>query len=409
MLNKLWFSFFALAFIACLYQSLWLGHSSVFNDVVNALFSMAKTSVDIALGLIGVMCLWLGLFRIVEHAGLVQKLSLLLGPLFKRLMPDVPQGHPAHSAITMNLAANMLGLDNAATPLGIKAMQSLQTLNPTPNTASNAQILFLVLNTSSVTLLPVTIFMYRAQAGAASPTDVFLPILIATSCSTLVGLLAVAWFQKIRLLEPVVLAYFGGFTALMATLFTAIASVPAAELSRYSSLTANVILLSFIVGVISYAHWRKLHVYEVFIDGAKEGFNTAVNLIPYLVAMLVAIAALRASGVLTLFTDAIAFMLGHLGLPTDFVASLPTGLMKPFSGSGSRALMLESFTSYGADSLVARISATMQGSTETTFYVLAVYFGSVGIRFGRHAVICGLLADAAGIIAAVICGYWFFA
>ena len=408
MLNQLWFAFFFLAFISCLYQSIFLGNPEVFNEVVSALFSMAETSVNIALGLIGIMCLWLGIFRIAEQSKLINLLSKALSPLLSRLMPEVPRDHPAQSAITMNLAANMLGLDNAATPLGIKAMQSLQTLNTNPMTATNAQILFLVLNTSSVTLLPVTIFMYRAQAGAASATDVFLPILIATCSSTFAGLLAVSYVQKIKLLQPVILAYLLGFAFFMAVLLFSIASVDAADLSAYSSLTANIILLSFIVGVISYAAWKKLEVYELFVEGAKEGFGTAIGIIPYLVAMLVAIAALRASGVMNLLIVGVAVVISAMGLPTDFVASLPTGLMKPFSGSGSRALMLESFETYGVDSLIGRMTSVMQGSTETTFYVLAVYFGSVGIRYGRHAVACGLIADLAGIIAAIFCTYLFF-
>ncbi len=408
MLNRLWFSFFVISFIACLYQTLFLDDASVFNDVVTALFSMAQTSVNIALGLIGIMCLWLGLFRIMEQSGLIHILSKALAPLFSRLMPDVPRDHPAHSAITMNLAANMLGLDNAATPLGIKAMQSLQTLNDTPHSATNAQILFLVLNTSSVTLLPVTIFMYRAQAGAASATDVFLPILIATCTSTIVGLLTVSWFQKIKLYQPVIMLYLLGFATFMAGLFYCIASMSSKDLAAYSSLSANMILFTFIVAVISYAAWKKQPVYEQFVDGAKEGFSTAISLIPYLVAMLVAIAALRASGVMDIVIQTVAHIVALFGLPTDFVASLPTGIMKPFSGSGSRALMLESFDTYGVDSLIGRMTSVMQGSTETTFYVLAVYFGSVGIRYGRHAIICGLAADSAGIIAAILCSYWFF-
>lgn len=408
MLNRLWFSFFLLSFLACLYQTFFLDNTAVFNDVVSALFSMAETSVNIAFGLIGIMCLWLGIFKIAEHSKLIHLLSKGLSPLLSRLMPDVPKDHPAQAAITMNLAANILGLDNAATPLGIKAMQSLQTLNTTPLSASNAQILFLVLNTSSVTLLPVTIFMYRAQAGAVSATDVFLPILIATCCSTFAGLMAVAYVQKIKLWQPVIIAYFAGFALFMAILLFSITSMNAADLSAYSSLTANIILLSFIVGVISYAAWKKLEVYELFVEGAKEGFSTAVSIIPYLVAMLVAIAALRASGVLDLFIQAIAFLASAAGLPTDFVAALPTGMMKPFSGSGSRALMLESFETYGVDSFIGRMTSVMQGSTETTFYVLAVYFGSVGIRYGRHAVVCGLIADFAGIFAAICCTYLFF-
>ena len=408
MLNRLWFSFFFLSFIACLYQTFFLDNAAVFNDVVSALFAMAETSVNIALGLIGIMCLWLGIFKIAEHSRLIHLLSKALSPLLSRLMPDVPKDHPAHAAITMNLAANIFGLDNAATPLGIKAMQSLQTLNTNPTTATNAQILFLVLNTSSVTLLPVTIFMYRAQAGAASATDIFLPILIATSCSTMAGLFAVSYVQKIKLYQPVILAYLLGFAFFMAVMLFSIASMDAADLSAYSSLTANIILFSFIVGVISYAAWKKLEVYELFVEGAKEGFSTAITIIPYLVAMLVAIAALRASGVLDLIIQSIAFLAAGIGLPTDFVESLPTGLMKPFSGSGSRALMLESFETYGVDSLTGRMTSVMQGSTETTFYVLAVYFGSVGIRYGRHAVACGLIADFAGIFAAICCTYVFF-
>jgi spore maturation protein SpmA len=409
MLNRLWISFFLLSFASCVYQWLFLGNAAVFTEVVSALFAMAKTSVDIAIGLIGIMCLWLGIFKIAEHSRLVDIVGKLLAPLLTRLMPEVPKGHEAHSAITMNMAANVLGLDNAATPLGIKAMQSLQSLNPTPLIASNAQILFLVLNTSSVTLLPVTIFMYRAQAQAASATDVFLPILLATSCSTLAGLLAVAVVQKIKLYQPVVLAYLLGFSLLMSSLMLGLQSLPAEQLADYSSFTANVILLSFIVSVIAYGAYKKHEVYELFIEGAKDGFSTAIGIIPYLVAMLVAIAALRASGVLDVCISAIAFMAQGMGLPTDFVAALPTGLMKPFSGSGSRALMLESFQVYGVDSLIGRMTAVMQGSTETTFYVLAVYFGSVGIRYGRHAVACGLIADAAGIIAAIVFSYVFFA
>ena len=408
MLNRLWVSFFLLSFIACLYQSLVLGNTAVFTEVMQAVFDMAQTSVTIAIGLVGIMCLWLGIFSIAEHSKLVDILGKGLMPLFTRLMPEVPKGHAAHSAVTMNLAANMLGLDNAATPLGIKAMQSLQTLNPRPFVASNAQILFLVLNTSSVTLLPVTVFMYRSQAGAASATDVFIPILLATSASTFCGLLAVAKVQKIRLLDPVILAYFAGFALLMSALVIGISSLPAEKLADFSSLLANSILFSFIVAVIAYGAWKRLEVYERFVDGAKEGFTTAVHIIPYLVAMLVAIATLRASGVMDLVIHGIGALVTLAGLPDDFVAALPTGFMKPFSGSGARAMMLESFNNYGVDSFTGRLSAIMQGSTETTFYVLAVYFGSVGIRYGRHAIACGLIADSAGIIAAIFLGYWFF-
>lgn len=408
MLNRLWLGFFIASFIACLYQTLFLDNSAVFTDVSQAIFSMASTSVDIAIGLIGIMCLWLGIFNVLEQSHLIEKISRLLQPLFRHLMPEVPTNHPAQGAITMNLAANLLGLDNAATPMGIKAMQSLQTINPQKNTASNAQILFLVLNTSSVTLLPVTIFMYRAQAGSASATDVFLPILISTCGSTLAGLFAVSCVQKIKLYHPVVLAYLAGFALFMALLLTTVVNMPSAELSQFSSFTANTILFSFIVFSLLYGSYKKLPVYELFIDGAKQGFETAINLLPYLLAMLIAIAALRASGVLGVIIQTISFILVQLNLPTDFVEALPTGFMQPFSGSGARAMMLESFDNHGVDSFIGRLTSIMQGSTETTFYVLAVYFGSVGIRYGRHAVACGLIADVTGIIIAVLSCYWFF-
>lgn len=408
MLNHLWLSFFLLSFISCLYQFFVLGNAAIFSTVMDALFAMAQTSVNIALGLVGVMCVWLGFFRIAEQSRLVDIIGRGLAPLFAHLMPDVPRNHPAQSAITMNLAANMLGLDNAATPMGIKAMQELQKLNPTPERASNAQILFLVLNTSSVTLLPVTIFMYRGQAGSASPTDVFLPILIATCCSTIAGLLAVSWLQKIKLYHPVIMAYALAAMALMTSLLFGLSSMSSDQISAFSSLSANVILLLFIIGILLYGYVKKRPIYEDFVEGAKEGFSTAIQLIPYLVAMLIAIAVLRASGVLDLIIDGIAALLTLFGLPTDFVGALPTGLMKPFSGSGSRAMMLESFNHYGVDSFVGRLSSIMQGSTETTFYVLAVYFGAVGIRHGRHAVACGLTSDIAGITASIFCAYWFF-
>lgn len=408
MLNRLWLSFFCLSFIACLYQALLLGNSAIFSQVIDALFAMAQTAVNIAFALVGIMCVWLGFFRIAEQSQLVNVLAKLLAPLFAHLMPEVPKNHPAQSAVTMNLAANALGLDNAATPMGIKAMQELQTLNPNKTTASNAQILFLVLNTSSVTLLPVTIFMYRAQAGSAAPTDVFLPILLATSCSTLAGLLAVSWFQKIKLYHPIVLAYGLAFTAFMTTLLWGLSNLNSEQISHFSSLSANFILCAFIALILIYGYLKKRPVYEDFIDGAKEGFTTAISLIPYLVAMLIAIAVLRASGVLDLFIALIAQAFNFFDLPTDFIAGLPTGLMKPFSGSGARAMMLESFEHYGVDSFVGRLTSIMQGSTETTFYVLAIYFGSVGIRHGRHAVACGLISDAAGISAAILCAYWFF-
>ena len=407
MLNRLWFSFFLIGFIACVYQTM-IGNTEVFNLVMASVFHMSKVAVEIAIGLVGLMCFWLGLFKVIEQAGLIQYLSRALAPLFAVIMPEVPKNHPAQSAITMNLAANMLGLDNAATPIGIKAMQSLQSLNPLKNTASNAQILFLVLNTSSVTLLPVTIFMYRAQAGAASSTDVFLPILLATSASSFVGLISVAAIQRLPIYKPVVMAYFSVFALLVAGLCLTIQTLSHEVLQLYSSLSANILLFSFIMFALGFAYVKKLDVYEQFIEGAKEGFKTAIDLIPFLLAMLVAIGVLRSSGALNLLTSGLGYLLSLAHWPEEIAEALPTAFMKPFSGSGSRAMMLESFNHFGVDSLVGRMTSVMQGSTETTFYVIAVYFGAVGIKFGRHAIFCGLLADLAGLSAAVVISTLFF-
>jgi spore maturation protein SpmA len=408
MLAQIWFGFFAAAFIAALYQWLINGQAAVFTDIMQSTFDMAALSVEIAIGLIGVMCLWLGFFRIAEQSGLMTVLARLLEPLFVRLMPEVPRGHTAHGSITMNVAANMLGLDNAATPMGLKAMQDLQQLNPSSDTASNAQILFLVLNTSSVTLLPVTIFMYRAQQGAADPTAVFIPILLATSASTLAGLAAVAWVQRIRLFDKIVLLYLFSFAALMALLATVLLAQPAEKMTTTSSLLGNFILFSVVMLFLIAGWWRNINVYDAFIEGAKQGFDVAVRLIPFLVGMLVAIGVLRASGVLDGIIAALEWGLAALGLNTDFIQALPTALMKPLSGSGARAMMLETMNNFGVDSFAATVSAIMQGSTETTFYVLAVYFGSVGIRHVRHAISCALIADVAGILTSIIVGYWFF-
>lgn len=408
MLAHIWFGFFAVAFISAIYQWLVNGHAAIFTEIMQSTFDMAALSVEIAIGLIGVLCLWLGFFRIAEMSGLINVLSRALEPLFTRLMPEVPRGHASHGSITMNVAANMLGLDNAATPMGLKAMKDLQQLNPNRDTASNAQILFLVLNTSSVTLLPVTIFMYRAQQGAADPTAVFIPILMATSASTLAGLTAVAWVQRIKLFDKVILAYLFGFAVLMAMLATLLLAQPAEQMASTSSLLGNLILFSIIMLFLGAGWWRKINVYDAFIDGAKEGFDVAVRLIPFLVGMLVAIGVLRASGVLDGLIVGLEFMLSSIGVNTDFIQALPTALMKPLSGSGARAMMLETMNNFGVDSFPATISAIMQGSTETTFYVLAVYFGSVGIRHVRHAVSCALIADAAGILTSIIVGYWFF-
>ncbi len=408
MLVHIWFGFFAVAFVTALYQWLINGHAEIFSLLIQSTFDMAALGVEIAIGLIGVLCLWLGFFKIAENSGLISILARGLEPLFMKLMPEVPKGHPAHGSITMNIAANMLGLDNAATPMGLKAMQDLQTLNPGKDTASNAQILFLVLNTSSVTLLPITIFMYRAQQGSTEPTAIFIPILLATSASTLVGLAAVAYVQKLRLFNKVVLSYFAGFTLLLASLATYLASQPAEEMSATSSLLGNLILFSLIMLFLSYGWRKKVNVYDAFIEGAKQGFEVAIKLIPYLVGMLVAIGVLRSSGALDGLLVGIEYLLTLMGFNTDFVQALPTAFMKPLSGSGARAMMLETMNTHGVDSFPATLAAIMQGSTETTFYVLAVYFGSVGIKHVRHAIACALLADVAGITVATMAGYWFF-
>lgn len=408
MLSRLWFSFFFLSFVACFYQWRVLDNPGIYSVVVKASFDMAKLAVEIAIGLIGVMCLWLGIFKVAEAAGLIDALAKLLSPLFERLMPEIPKGHPAIGSVTMNLSANLLGLDNAATPMGLKAMQDMQALNSEKSVASNPQILFLVLNTSSVTLLPITIFLYRAQMGAAEPTSVFLPIILATSTSTLVGLLAVAWIQKLKLFDWVVLSYFFGFALLISSLLYAVQTQPAAEMNTFSNLLGNLALLTVIVGILGIGVLKNVPIYEVFIDGAREGVSVCVKIVPYLVAMLVGIGMLRASGVLDLGVEGLTLFFTSIGMNTDFVSALPTALMKPFSGSGSRAMMIETMNNYGVDSFPAKIAAIVQGSTETTFYVLAVYFGSVGIQQVRHAVFCGLLADFAGIIAAILLGYWFF-
>ncbi|MCH2546015.1 MAG: spore maturation protein [Alphaproteobacteria bacterium] len=409
MLNHLWFSFFAIAFLSGMFHWLVLGNSEIWVALVQSTFSMATTAFDISLGLVGILCLWLGLFAIAREAGLIQHIARGLNPLFRHLFPEVPQNHPAQASMTMNMAANMLGLDNAATPLGLKAMQELQALNPVKNIATNAQILFLVINTSSITLLPVTIFMYRAQLGAADPTSVFLPILFATSFSTFVGIMAVAWVQKLPIFNRIVLAYFGGFAIFLSAIAVYISALSTEEQTRQSTLAGNLIIFCIITCFI-FAGWRKkVPVYEVFVEGAKEGFEVAIRIIPYLVAMLVAIGVLRASGALDGALWVIERGVLALGLNADFVPALPTAFMKPFSGSGARAMLIETMNNYGVDSFPALLSATIQGSTETTFYVLAVYFGSVGITQTRHAIACGLLADVAGITAAIGVGYLFFA
>lgn len=408
MLNGLWLSFFLVAAVAGLSRWLIGDDPAVFAAMVESLFAMAKLSVDVMILLFGTLTLWLGLLRIAEKAGLVEALARLLGPLFARLMPEVPRGHPALGLITMNFAANGLGLDNAATPIGLKAMRALQELNPSSTTASNAQILFLVLNASSLTLLPVTIFMYRAQQGAEDPTLVFLPILLATSASSLVGLLSVAFMQRLRLWDPVVLAYLLPGAALLGLFMAVLGTMSATALGALSSLTGNLTLFGIIVLFLLLGALKKVPIYEEFIEGAKEGFDVAKSLLPYLVAMLCAIGVLRASGALDFGLDGIRWLLDMLGWDTRFVEALPTAMVKPFSGSAARAMLIETMQSQGVDSFPALVAATVQGSTETTFYVLAVYFGAVGIQRVRHAVGCALLAEFAGVVAAISVCYWFF-
>lgn len=408
MLNMLWLGFFLVAAVAALAQWLVGGQPQVFAAMVQALFAMAKLSVEVMVLLFGTLTLWLGFLRIAEEAGVVQWLAKVLGPLFGKLMPGVPRGHPALGLITLNFAANGLGLDNAATPMGLKAMKALQTLNPQPDTATNAQILFLVLNASSLTLLPVTVFMYRMQQGAADPTLVFLPILLATSASTLAGLLAVAMVQRLPIFSPVVLAYLlpvalglGAFMAMLTTL-------SAAALASLSALLGNFTLFALIVLFVSLGAYKKVPVYDSFITGAKEGFDVAKGLLPYLVAMLCAVGVFRASGALDYVLDGIRWCVSFWGMDGRFVDALPTALVKPFSGSAARAMLIETMQTQGVDSFAALAAATIQGSTETTFYVLAVYFGAVGIQRARHAVACALAAELAGVVAAIAVCYWFF-
>ncbi|QNQ97420.1 hypothetical protein BGI51_06790 [Pseudomonas oryzihabitans] len=408
MLNGLWLGFFIVAGISAFGQWLVAGNTGVFAAMVESLFAMAKLSVEVMVLLFGTLTLWLGILRIAEKAGLVDALARLLGPLFARLMPEVPRGHPALGLITLNFAANGLGLDNAATPIGLKAMRALQELNPSSTTASNAQILFLVLNASSLTLLPVTVFMYRAQQGATDPTLVFLPILLAHTCANLVGLFSVAFMQRLKLWDPVVLAWIGGgalaFGAFVAFLFT----LTATALAGLSSLLGNLTLFGIILAFMILGALRKVPVYEAFVEGAKEGFDVAKSLLPYLVAMLCAVGVLRASGALEAVLEGVRHAVTFFGWDTRFVEALPTALVKPFSGSAARALLIETMQTHGVDSFPALVAATIQGSTETTFYVLAVYFGAVGIQRARHAVGCALLAEFTGVTASILICYWFF-
>lgn len=408
MLNGLWLSFFLIAGVSAFSRWLWGGDPSVFAALVESLFGMAKLSVEVMVLMFGTLTLWLGFLKIAERSGCVDGLARLLGPLFRRLMPEVPSGHPALGLITLNCAANGLGLDNAATPIGLKAMRALQELNPSSTTASNAQILFLVLNASSLTLLPVSIFMYRVQQGAPDPTLVFLPILLATSASTVAGLLSVALMQRLKLWDPVVLAYLLPGALILGSFMAFLTTLSATAIAELSALLGNLTLFSLILSFVLIGAIRRVPIYETFIDGAKEGFEVAKSLLPYLVAMLCAVGLLRASGALSYGLEALRWLVELSGWDSRFVDALPTALVKPFSGSAARALLIETMQTQGVDSFPALVAATVQGSTETTFYVLAVYFGAVGIQRVRHAVGCALLADLSGVIAAIGVCYWFF-
>ncbi len=407
-LNYIWIFFFLSAFIIGLVRLIFMGDTEVFPAMINATFDMAKSGFEISLGLTGVLTLWMGMMKIGEKGGIVAVFSKLIGPFFNRLFPELGKSHPAHGSIMMNIAANMLNLDNAATPMGLKAMQEMQETNPDKNTASNAQIMFLVLNTSGLTLLPISIMVYRAQLGAVNPSDIFIPILLATYFSTMAGLVAVALYQKINLLDKVILAYLGGLTAFIAGMIWYFSTLDKDAITQISKVASNFILFAVIVAFIVLALFRKVNVYEAFIDGAKDGFKTAVKIIPYLVAILVAIGVFRASGAMDWLVSGFTRMFEMAGINTDFTPALPTALMKPLSGSGARGMMVDAMTTYGADSFVGRVASTVQGATDTTFYILAVYFGAVGIKNTRYAVVCGLIADLAGIIAAILMAYLFF-
>jgi spore maturation protein SpmA len=407
-LNYIWIAFFLIAFVTGLVRLLVFGDAEVFPAMVGSTFEMAKLGFEISLGLTGVMTLWLGLMKVGERGGVVAIMARWVGPLFRKLFPDIPPGHPATGSILMNIAANMLGLDNAATPLGLKAMDELQSINPQRDTASNPMIMFLVLNTSGLTLIPISIMVYRAQLGAADPSDIFLPILLATFFSTMAGILAVAFFQKLNLFNKVILGYLGGFTLLVAAIIWYFTIIPQGQVELISSVASNFILFFIIITFIALALYRRVNVYETFIEGAKDGFKISVKIIPYLVAILVAIGVFRTSGAMSWLVDGIGWLAGAAGLNTDFVPALPTAFMKPLSGAGARGMMVDAMNTFGADSFVGRLASTFQGSTDTTFYVLAVYFGSVSIRKTRYAVTCGLIADLAGIVAAIFIAYLFF-
>ena len=407
-LNYIWVAFFIIAFGIALVRLLVMGDTEVFPAMMSATFDSSNTAFEISLGLTGVLSLWLGIMKIGEKGGVIAVVAKVLSPVFAKLFPDIPKGHPVTGSIFMNIAANMLGLDNAATPLGLKAMEQLQQLNPKKDSASNPMIMFLVLNTSGLTLIPVSIMVYRAQMGAAQPTDIFIPILLATFFSTLAGIIITSLYQRISLLSRVMLLTLGGMLAVVALIIWGFGQLDKDQMNVVSTSVANILLMTIIVGFIVAGLRKRINVYDTFVEGAKDGFATAVRIIPYLVAILVGIGVFRASGAMDMLIDGIAWGVRVCGGDSDFVAALPTALMKPLSGSGARGMMVDAMSTYGADSFVGRLSCIFQGSTDTTFYILAVYFGSVGIRRTRHAVSCGLLADLAGVIAAIFIAYLFF-
>ena len=407
-LNYIWIAFFIIAFIIALVKLIFMGGTTVFPAMMNSTFETSKTAFEISLGLTGVLSLWLGIMKIGEKGGVINVIARVLSPVFCKLFPDIPKGHPVTGSIFMNIAANMLGLDNAATPLGLKAMEQLQELNTKKDTATNPMIMFLVLNTSGLTLIPVSIMVYRAQMGAAQPTDIFIPILIATFFSTLAGIIVTSIYQRINLFNRVMFFTLGGMLAVVAAIIWGFGQLDKEQMNVVSTTTANIILMTIIVSFIVAGVRKKINVYDAFIEGAKDGFSTAVRIIPYLVAILVGIGVFRASGAMDMLVDGIKWLVASCGGNTDFVGGLPTALMKPLSGSGARGMMVDAMKTYGADSFVGRLSCIFQGSTDTTFYILAVYFGSVNIKYTRHAVACGLLADLAGVIAAIAMAYLFF-
>ena len=407
-LNYIWIAFFLIAFVVAVGKLVIGGDTAVFTEIINASFASAKTGFEISLGLTGILSLWLGIMKIGEKGGVIQAFARLAAPVFSKLFPDIPRDHPVTGSIFMNLSANLLGLDNAATPMGLKAMQQLQELNPNKESASNSMVMFLCINASGLTLIPITIMMYRAQLGAANPSDVFLPIMLATFTSTLVAILAVCVRQKINILQRNLVLFFGGLGLFIGGLVWLFNSMEQEQVSLYSTLFANTLLFTIICGFIISGMRKKINVYDAFIEGAKEGFQTAITIIPYLVAILVGIGVFRASGAMDFIIQGVRFGIASIGLNTDFVEALPTMLMKPLSGSGARGMMLDAMNTYGADSFVGRLSSIVQGSCDTTFYVVALYYGSVGIRNTRYTVQCALLADLAGAIAAIAMAYLFF-